>query len=281
MRYIGQLFYQLDCLAGHPNCSREQYAQLWEQNGFFSTETARFKTWNALKAPLDRSLIQGNTLSNLAEPLVFQTQNRWDQIRGAALESETLEDLDLKLKPLVSDEVRQAILEQLTYFSKGFFESWWQETGKAQSIQLLRAYADVFTQYKINSVIEDIARFYESPASLAPLKFHLMLQAPGAEQLSLAEQILNHGVIEVSPSQSPHSQLDVMIHEMTHYFFKQLPATTQAKIQGFFAQQPEAYAMSAYHLFDESLATAIGTHKRKSLTPRLFYEPTAHTQRFF
>jgi hypothetical protein len=273
MRYVGQLFYQLDCVAGQPNCSREQYAQLWEQSGFFSTESNRFSAWNALKAPLDRTVLQGNTLSNLAEPLVFQSQNRWDQIRGAALESDTIAEFDTKLKPLVSDAVRQEMLGHLDYFSQGFFERWWQQTGKAQSLQLLSAYADVFTQYDINSTIEAIARFYESGAPpLDTLQFHLMLQAPGAQDLSLAEQILNHGVIEVSPSQSPHSQLDVMIHEMTHYFFKQLPATTQAKIQGFFAQQPEAYAMSAYHLFDESLATAIGNGRinEKVLRPDFF-----------
>lgn len=282
--YVGQLFYQLDCLAGQPNCSRAQYLAQWQVLGFEATDASQISSWQTLKARYDLSRPLTHQLTGLAEPLVFQSSNGWEQIRAKALEAESLEQFDLALNGLVTAEDQLALLGVLRFFSDKFMARWWQQTGQAQAVTLLKAYQEVAEQAQLGKLIAEVNHFYEGQSNpLGQLRFHLMLQAPGAEDLSLAEQILNHGVIEVSPSQAPHSQLDVMVHEMTHFLFKQLPPETQARIQSYFARQSEPEAMSAYHLLDESLATAIGNGQvnQRLLNPSFFANMLTLEQSFF
>lgn len=282
-RFVAQLFYQTDCLSGQINCSHSAYAAQWQNAGITSNDS-RLSQWQTLRNRYDLSRPTPTTLTDLAEPLVFQSSNLWNQVRGIAFSSDNLGQFEHELKDLLGTEDQVALLAILDSFSKQFFEAWWQNTGQAQAQQLVLNYQETFTQNQIGPLIESINRFYQGqPNPLAQIQFHLILQAPGAENLSLAEQILNHGVIEVSPSQSPHSQLDVMIHEMTHYLFKQMPASRQAEIQRFFAQQPEPAAMSAYHLLDETLATAFGNGivNQKVLRPEFFADLLTRPNSFF
>lgn len=272
-RYVGQLFYQWDCLAGQGNCSQSAYAQQWQSLGVQTTGNPLLNRWLTLKNTLDRTRVLSTQISPLAEPLVFQSQNTWDQVRVAALTSDTLNAFSANITPLMGTAERDEMVSILQSLSDTFFEDWWQQEGKSQAESLTQRYQETFDAYALDDFINQVSNFYEiSAEQRQALQFHLLLQAPGAEDLSFAEQILAHGILEVSSSQSPHSQLDVMLHEMTHYFFKQLPATTQAQIQNFFAQQTEPEAMSAYHLFDESLATAIGNGyiNQKVLRPDFF-----------
>ncbi len=282
-RFVAQLFYQTDCLSGQLNCSHSAYSSQWQSAGIASNDN-RLNQWQALRARYDLSRPIPSMITDLAEPLVFQSSNLWNQIRGAAFSSDTLIQFESRLSDLLSPEDREALLNILESFASQFFEAWWQNTGQAQAQQLVMDYQATFTQNQIGPLIESINHFYlGQPNPLSQIQFHLILQAPGAEKLSLAEQILNHGVIEVSPSQSPHSQLDVMIHEMTHYLFKQIPASKQAEIQLFFAQQPEPAAMSAYHLLDETLATAFGNGivNQKVLRPEFFADLLTRPNSFF
>lgn len=283
-RYVGQLFYQWDCLAGQGNCSQEAYAQKWQSLGVQTSGNPLLSRWLQLKSTLDRTRVLSTQISPLAEPLVFQSQNTWDQVRVAALTSDTLAAFSTQITPLVGTAERDEMVSILQSLSDTFFEDWWQQEGKSQAESLIQRYQETFDAYALDGFINQVSNFYEiSAEQRQALQFHLLLQAPGAEDLSFAEQILAHGILEVSSSQSPHSQLDVMLHEMTHYFFKQLPASSQAQIQNFFAQQSEPEAMSAYHLFDESLATAIGNGyiNQKVLRPDFFAQMQTTPLSFF
>lgn len=283
-RYVGQLFYQWDCLAGQGNCSQEAYAQHWQSLGVQTSDNPLLSRWLQLKSTLDRTRVLSTQISPLAEPLVFQSQNTWDQVRVAALTSDTLSAFSTKLTPLVGTAERDEMVAILQSLSDAFFEDWWQQKGKSQAENLTQRYQETFDTYALDGFINQVSNFYEiSTEQRQALQFHLLLQAPGAEDLSFAEQILAHGILEVSSSQSPHSQLDVMLHEMTHYFFKQIPATSQAYIQNFFAQQIEPEAMSAYHLLDESLATAFGNGyvNQKVLRPDFFAQMQTTPLSFF
>ncbi|MGV3524977.1 MAG: hypothetical protein ACO1RX_12175 [Candidatus Sericytochromatia bacterium] len=283
-RYVGQLFYQLDCLAGQPNCSREAYAALWQSLGYSRSDLPQLQAWQSLKAQYNVTRPGGTSLNNLAEPLVFQGSSVWQTIRAHSLQSDSLEAFEQRLADTLTAPERRALVALLQHFSDKFMQDWWRRSGQAAAEQLVKDYRSAFASYQLNALIEDVSRFYGGPAQpLNTLQFHLLLQAPGAEDLSLAEQILNHGLIEVSPQQSPQSQLDVMIHEMTHYLFKQLSPERQAAIQAFFARQPEAGAMSAYHLLDESLATAIGNGRvnERVLSPAFFAQMRSQERAFY
>lgn len=282
-RYVGQIFYQLDCIAGQSNCSRAAYQNLWNTLGYQDSDQAQIQAWQALRSDLDITQVNGPTLPNLAEPLLFQNSNRWQSVRVAALTSDTLSAFEQKLVVTVSADEARALRNILQHFSDRFLRRWWEQGARAESEALLQRYRESFASYNLDDEIEKISAFYGVTHRQEGLHFHLLLQAPGAEDLSLAEQILNHGVIEISSAQSPRSQLDVMIHEMTHYFFKQLPPETQASIQGFFAQQPDPFAMSAFHLLDETLATAIGNGylNARLLDPAFFAQMQATPLSFF
>ena len=102
------------------------------------------------------------------------------------------------------------------------------------------------------------ARFYAAPlAKGTPIDFDLVV-LPGKSEWTSGEQMLAHGVIELLADEKPEARMDVVCHELFHFFFNARTPAQQASLAARFTSSSDPLAVIAYFLLDESVATALG-----------------------
>jgi hypothetical protein len=87
---------------------------------------------------------------------------------------------------------------------------------------------------------------------------HLIARPKSQARGTFGTQIENHAVVEVLDGEKSENRVDVILHELYHYFYSLMPAARKAELTKAFVSAKDADSLAAYNLFDEALATAIG-----------------------
>ncbi len=258
-RELANLVYELDCVSGAlVACSLEAYQPLWESKFLLSDDDrAALKTWKATRARYGASV-------DLPVNVTLPLGGRADRLslearaRRAAMMATSVDDLVSRLDLVMLPADRDALADVVRRFEPRF-RAWWvaqSKGGDAFAVELNK----LLMRLDVRDLIIKFQAFYETPIrSDATLPF-LVLDRPAddAHVHTFGEQVEGVSLIEVPPGSKATDRLDVVIHELCHYFYWSARPETLAAFQQHFATSTVPGALGAYRVFDEAMATALG-----------------------
>ncbi len=256
----GNLFYQLDCLAGQGHCSQASYRELWQTLGWQKTDDDKLKQWQILKARYGRQ-VQLSKTEAMALPGRFDGIRIWDKVRQAAMNSHRRQDLAINLSAILKPADAEQLLQILDAFYPRF-EPWWTQSGKSIAESGAKRFAELLQARQspnLPELIEQASQFYQADLSQwSVLAFNFIARPTGGGDNLNGEQVENQSLVEIKANSNPDSNLDVVIHELCHYFFARMGPTKEKALIDSFVKANTAQAIGAYNLLNEVLATSIG-----------------------
>jgi hypothetical protein len=254
---IANLVYQLDCLSGQGHCSVESYRQLWQNELQWSVEDQqKLVEWRKIKDAYRLQWEFNTDVPKLTFPLRFEGLDMVRKFRLPALEAREMDDyrsrIALLTRPVDADQI-QAIVAH--FYPR--FEHWWKNQAETKTEYAANEFMQLIQARHLDQWAEKAAYFYASQMPQgALLNFHFMLR-PGNSGTHNGEQIENHSLVEVLPDKPLKNQVAVVLHELNHYLYARSGNQTQAEIVKWFSDRPEVWAIPAYNLLNEVIATTL------------------------
>lgn len=258
---LANLVYQLDCLSGQGHCSLDAYRQLWQsQMQWNASDQTYIKQWQTLKARYQMQwLFEASQSPTSHFPLRFEGLDLTRKFRLPALEARDLPDYQSRVALLLHPRDAEQITALLTHFYPRF-ESWWQTQAAAKTEMAAKEFLQLIQTHQLADLAENSAQFYASqlPAG-GVLNFHFFFRPGGlgSSGSQNGEQIENHSLIEVIPEKPLQNQVAVILHELNHYFYSRSETSKHAALVGWFAARSEPWAIPAYNLLNEVVATSL------------------------
>lgn len=255
---LGNLFYQLDCLAGQGYCSEGNYRQLWQSLGWDDADAGRLQQWQQLKARYSRQVQLARQGDGYALPPRFDGVRLWDKVRQAAFNATDAQSLAVQLAAVMRPQDAEQLASLLLSFDTRF-EGWWQAQGRIQAEKGAQAFAQLLQQQRLPQLIEQAGRFYHARLSdQSVLAFNFLARPDAGGDHFNGEQVENQSLIELRETGPATANLDVALHEFCHYLYARGDSTDEKALIGRFARENRSDAIGAYNLLNEVLATAIG-----------------------
>jgi hypothetical protein len=254
------LAYELDCLAGLTHCSKPAFEPIWrdELGGLDAADEQALKDWHALRYRYG-GRIQKRDDDSLADPglpLPLHGRQFESRVRLATYTAGDIgrfaQNVALFFDP---PDVRRAV-DILGRFAPRF-ERHWRKVAPVLE-RAVHDFPATLRQKKLDQLVDQVARFYgaDLPAG-SEITFDLVAR-PVHDSASNAEPIVNHALVEVIPGEAPEDRLDVVLHELFHYFYASAKHADLVALLQRFAGSSDPLAYPAHGVLDESLATALG-----------------------
>lgn len=255
---VGNLTYQLDCLAGVAPCTRQPYETMWRNDGWTAEDQAAIDRWKSLMERCRQSVVFDTSPVDAALPLSPRDLDFQGRVRIAALRAQTWDEYASNLALLLpAREAGEALAIADRFLPR--FETWWRKEGRLRAETSAAAQFSISQRKDLPRFYAKVARFYgDDDLSRQTVEFDFVAQPSSAAHHDSAEQLENYAVIEAVPGEAAEDRIDVVAHELFHYFRSQAGARTEARVIDAFAASTQPYAIAAYGALDESLAAAFG-----------------------
>ena len=254
---FSNLFYTIDCLSGSMRCTRSAFEELATRQlgGLDAEDRAQLDAWRALRRRYQGRIEKGPT-SESPFPLPRAHAQVERRVRLAGYLANDLDEYAARATMLLDVRDVERARAILARFEPRFDRYWQREAAPALRATAMR-FAEAARAPALSGVVDQVAAFY-APDVPVPLEltFELVLRPAGAR--SSAEQLAHVSLIEVEPDEKPSDKLDVVLHEVFHYFLSQVPEPELAAQMDRFAGDPDPLAYIAQGTLDEGLATAFG-----------------------
>ena len=258
-RALPNLVYELDCVSGAiSQCSLEAYKPLWETK-FLTTQEDRaaLEVWKTIRGKYAQSVElplgisfplgkRGNALSLFASA------------RKATMMASSVDDLINRIDVIMLPQDRDAMADVVRRFEPRF-RAWWgsqSKSGDAFAAELSK----LLMRLDVRDLVQKFQAFYEAPTRGDRALPFLVLDRPAADAHvhTFGEQVDGVSLIEVPPGDKATNRLDVVVHELCHYFYFTARPEGIAAFQTAILASKIPGAIGAYRLFDEAMATALG-----------------------
>lgn len=263
---IANLVYQLDCISGELlHCSRNSYTDLWKKNFIKGSEDqALIKDWgelmNRYRFELELEESKEKTVSGRPESVRLSTK-----IRIASFQSSTMDEYFSRLDLVVSPKDRIKF-EKIVRIIYPRFEKWWKATALPKGKGFASKIESLLVSREIANKLQQFSQFYavELPDNYY-VHFNLFYR-PDFEEATTGEQIENYSVAEFLPSEKPVDRIDVIIHELCHFFYNNSTDENRAALQKNIELSGGFEGRVLYSLLNETLATTLGNGLINKLT---------------
>lgn len=249
---VANLTYQLDCVAGvEVSCgARDAFRDLWRQRfGVDVANDARITRWREVR-DRNRGVIGGGQRSR---PF-FDLQER---VRRSSLSARSFEEYYRDLGLLTSAGDAQSAAAVIEAFRPGF-EAWWSETAAGALTRKVLALTDALDAPELREELRRIEAFYGSSSQLDSMTVQAVYRPAVDAGTTTAQLVGDYAIAEVPANDSVEMRLPVLVHEYAHRLLARLAATQAAALQRAVITAGRGFGRSAWHLFDEALATAVG-----------------------
>lgn len=269
---MGQLGYQLDCLAGLERCTRGRIEALWTETlGWSDRDDHMLDEWTALGQRYHTSVRLDRDAAPGVYPVAARHLGVRDKLRQAAFLADDLAGYQrhVSLLMMPADAARQTAV--LAHFAPRFAR-WWQAGPDRQAATLARELGALLGRREIQDWLARAAAFYGVHlAENTPVHVHVVLLPGGAPTGTVAEQIENHTVLEALPGERAPERAPVLLHELCHFFYRSMAPDAHEQVMAALLGSGTAAAVGALHLLDESVAAALGNGvAAERIDPRRF-----------
>jgi hypothetical protein len=230
---IGNLFYQLECLAGRLRCSEQAYREHWTKLGFGGAGDAAMldRFAQTLDVYATRALLRSRDDADTEQvspfgpeivdmgPRSTDSLHLLSRIRLAAYGSADRDSLQARLGLLMQPRDVAAIGTVVEHFLPRF-DRWWSAGKVTDSLDRFSGELQHLLVTGTAGFIGQVANFYgfENAASHGPIVIHLIAH-PLEQAPTNGTAIENHAVLEVLKDEPAEQRVGVMVHEIAHHFF--------------------------------------------------------------
>jgi hypothetical protein len=262
------LVYQIACLARSLTCSREAFAELWKNDlGWTKEDDEQIDRWRRLTTRYDAK-IELVPEGGAAFPYWWSSPagevNSAAKLGLSGYGAADARDFGARVSLVVApSHVEQARAVVLHFQPR--FERWWEAGPRAHVESFGARVVGLMDEKHIFGLIDQLARVDgDDPARSPPVYVHYVARPPKAG-VEVNQMIENHSLVETRVGEDPGEMLDGTLHEIQHYFFREVPY----RLGPAFVKSPRASALSAFNLLDEAMATA-----SQALVLRSLFGPT-------
>lgn len=255
------LVYQLDCLTNVVDCSHPSYSELWRNLPRRENDARWLTQWKHRRIALHTRSARARAGNSSQHP--FDSPLHVANRRPLNLSAEDY--------------------ETMAHFQSRF-DRWWRETSgnHLQRMQLSLTHLSATTD--LPALLEALAGFHELPGdALHPVDVFL-LAAPGPPNSPTHAEIRgDRAFVESRIGESGSVRLGVVAHEVAHYYYSLTTTARRKIIRDWFLENDRAWAIPAYHLFNEALAAAFGNGivEARLLTESQFAEYAALPESYY
>ncbi len=252
------LVYQLDCLSESiPHCSRETYRDLWQKQFFMTDEDqAMVKSWGELMKRYHPEL----ELSDLKEQEItgrFEGVQLARKIRIASFQSTSMADYFNRLDLVILPKDREKFEKVVRHFYPRF-EKWWKTTALPVGAKFTQQTDALLKRPDISKKLKQYAHFYQANLPDAYVVHFNLFYRPEFKEATSGEQIENYSVAEFLATEKPVDRIDVIIHELCHFFYESGEGEKFVDLVKSFQAVGKPESKGAYNLLNETLATTMG-----------------------
>lgn len=261
-------FWLVNALAGDPHTSTAAFRDYWRQAGFARpADGDHLATFRRVRDRYAGEYLRDADERPSLVPVSPADGDLRQKFQALFLSSQTMDEVWLKGEVLLAERDRDALRDVFAHFRPAF-DAHWRKAGH------LAAYRDRFarfaTAHDLAALLGRAAGFYGVPAA-RPLDVRVIFLFTPTARHTYGRAVGPNLVVEVPAGQAPEDQVDVVVHELCHYFYdrggvEQDPAFMQA-VFGSGAR----HAGPTWSLLNEGLATAIGQGvAAETLAPKAF-----------
>lgn len=259
--WLPNLLYQLDCTSQLlEHCSEGAYRELWETEFLRSAKDREiFARWKELFARYDEFLKTSPASLPHVEGRPEGVQ-LLQKVRIAGFQAQNPQDWATRLDLILTPEDRVAAQAILAHFEKSF-RAWWARVAQAPSQRIARDTHALLKQPQLGRLIDGTRRFFRSAHRAEdPLTFNLFYRpyARDGSKHTNGQQIERYSVSEFLPQESARDRIDVVLHELTHFFWESAPYPEFAETERRWRESNDPLALTLYMLLNETVATSIG-----------------------
>ncbi len=258
---ISNLIYQLDCMAQVFKCSTKAYEELWRKSLKWDlADQDRLKQWKNI-----RLKYQGEI--KLDEPPAQPFALPWSGPNGIQLgdkfsivtyHATHRNDLRQRLETLVAPTDMETIDSLLVHFEPRFL-SWWKNSAQTSLLAFKKDLDKKVNQLEVLKKVQGFANFYEAKYPPNYLIYLNLFYRPASdEKATYATVYENHAVIEVLSGENVANVLDIVIHEICHFFYSSSSHEKKSQFLEAFANSSDPLAIATHNILNEALATALG-----------------------
>lgn len=255
---IANLVYQLDCLSTERiHCSSETFEDLWKKEFYKKDEDKELlKAWGDIKhsynVEVEFEKTDKKSTTGRYEGVQLSTK-----LRIASFQSSDIDDYFNRLDLIVLPKDRQKFEKVVRHFYPRF-KKWWDKVAFPTGNGFAKKTDLLLKKPEISKKIKQYANFYEAqlPEDYT-IHFNLFYR-PDFKEATSGQQIENYSVAEFLPTEKPVDRIDVIIHELCHFFFASVDDEKFSSMQKKFEATGKIQARGAYNLINETLATTLG-----------------------
>lgn len=275
---ISNLIYQLDCMTETLRCSTEVYKELWQKQLMWKAQDQdRLAQWKNL-----RLKYQGEI--KLDEPPAKPFALPWsgpvgiqlgDKFSIATYHAENRNELKTRLETLVAPSDMELIESTIRYFEPRF-STWWKKTAQMNISIFQKKLSQKINQPEVRKKIEEFAAFYEAQLPKDYSIYLNLFYRPKSEvKGTFATVFENHAAVEVLSGEVETNVLDIVIHEICHFFYGIAPEAKKRQWLEDFANSTNPLSIATHNILNEALATAFGN----GIAAELWMEPKYYQER--
>ena len=263
---LANLVYQLDCVSGVlQNCSQDTYKELWKKE-FSKTpeDEVQIKNWALLLSRYEKNVEMEESEKPVPAVRIQKVQLS-TKLRIASFQSQNMNEYLSRLDLIIVPRDREKFEAVIRHFYP-VFENWWKKTALPQGKSFVQKTEVLLKRSDIAKKIKQYAHFYEAQIP-KNYEVHLNLfYRPDSDESTAGQQIENYSVSEFIPIEKPEDRIDVIIHELCHFFYRGSTDEKFASLQKSFEANAKPQAKSSFNLLNETLATAFGNGMINKLT---------------
>ena len=229
--HIDNLSYELDCLAGLVRCTRDQLPLA------DYIDPVDVERWRETA----RTAVPSQGPDALALPTASDLRDVSSRHRAGAAPGRAL-----------PPPARRALIDKLLRRTS---RPWQRELAPELTRQRI-GLETAASRIELETLLPQIAALFgQATDNLPPVS---LIAIDGARSGSLATLGQRVAFVETPLADTADSRLPVIVHEFVHHWQEGMPAAQRRELINAFLSAPGGCAITAYHFFDEAVASAIG-----------------------
>ena len=241
-------------------CSGDAYRMLWKGQGWDAQDEEQIETWGKVRSRWSGDFHRRDVATPDKLPFPdFRLQSGLTQrLSMVPLVAADARSYSGAMALLVGEADAQQLGRILVRFEPRF-RSWWDREGRTITVPFLQGTRKVLEEEALGDLVGRVASFYEADASAeGRVVIELIARPALADAHTSASQLGRYFPAEVLPGEQPRDRLDVVLHELFHFFYENMQTPALEALLRRFEASASPKAAVAYCLLNETLATGWG-----------------------
>jgi len=241
-------------------CSTEAYRMLWKGQGWEAQDEAAVQDWGKVRSRWSGDFHRRDAVSpdRLPFPDFRLLSGLTQRLAMVPLVTADPRSYEGAMTMLVGETDARQLGAVLSRFEPRF-RTWWDREGRTITVPFLEGTSKVMQEEALGELVGRVAAFYETdPSAEGRVVIELIARPALANTHTSATQLGRYFPAEVLPGEQPRDRLDVVLHELFHYFHENMQTSALEALMRRFEASASPKAAVAYGLLNETLATGWG-----------------------